>query len=252
MVKGLYTAGAGMMLQLVRQDATANNLANCNTVGYKKDIVVSTAFPGMLISRMGEQDAAAGRPYETVGPLNTGASMEGVFTNHTQGNVQKTDNVLDAAIMGEGYFVMDTEQGERFSRDGQMEINEQNILVNKEGLPYLDQNNETIVLESEPAIGKDGSIYVNNELIAKLKIVEFADTGVLRKEGSNLINAPQDYTVMEQPQIRQGFVENSNVNAVSEMVTLISVVRAYESMQKVIQTEDEALRIAINQVGSVN
>ncbi|MDR1615767.1 MAG: flagellar hook-basal body protein [Syntrophomonadaceae bacterium] len=252
MVKSLYTAGAGMMLQLVRQDAAANNLANCNTVGYKKDTVVSAAFPGMLMSRMGEKGLAAGRNYEIIGPVSTGASMEGVFTNYTQGNMQKTDNPLDAAIMGEGYFVMDTPQGERFSRDGQMEINDQNILVNKQGIPYLDQNDEPIVLASEPAISKDGSVYVNNELIAKLKIVEFADAGVLRKEGGNLINAPQNYTVMEQPQIRQGFVENSNVSTVSEMVNLISIVRLYESMQKVVQAEDEALETAITQVGSVN
>lgn len=252
MIKGLYTAGSGMMLQLVRQDAVANNLANCNTAGYKKDTVVSSSFPGMLISRMGEKDTGVNAPYEVIGSLVTGASMAGVFTDHTQGNVQRTDNSLDVAIFGAGYFTVNTPQGERFTRDGQMELNSENVLVNKQGNPYLDHNDQTITITGEFTIGKNGDIYVDHAYLTRLKVVDFAEVGTLRKEGNNLMAAGAPYTLMDQPQLKQGFVESSNVNAVSEMVSLINITRAYESMQKMVQTEDEAMKTVITSVGSVS
>ncbi len=250
MLRGLYTASAGMMHQTTRQDAVANNLANCNTSGYKKDIVISSAFPGMLMSRMGEKDNGTSRPYVEVGDLNTGASMLGVFTDHNQGNFVKTDNPLDFAITGNGYFVLRTEQGERFTRDGQLEINAENILVNKQGIPVLDINDQTITIDGEYRTDNNGNIYIDDEWRTGLKVVEFNDTGTLRKEGNNWMSAAQPYTVNQMPQVKSGYYESSNVNAVSEMVTLISVVRSYEAMQKVVQAEDESLKTAI-QVGSV-
>ena len=260
MIKGLYTAGSGMMLQLVRQDAVANNLANVSTSGYKKDIVVSTSFPGMLMSRLGEKDPGVNAPYEIIGPLPTGASMSGVFTDHAQGNIQKTDSPLDAAIFGEGYYVVNTPQGERFTRDGQMSINSENVLVNKQGLPYLDENDQTIVINREInrdyrgdiSISNRGEIYLDNERITRLKVVNFEDPGTLRKIGNNLMTAGNPYTIMDRPEIKQGFMETSNVNPISEMVSLISITRAYEAMQKMVQAEDDAMGTVINSVGSVN
>lgn len=281
MIKGLYTAGSGMMVQMAKQDVVANNIANVNTSGYKKDNVLCQSFPSMLISRLAEgKYNALGQeeilPPVVIGPLGTGAVVKDIVTNYSPGALKYTGNPMDLAISNEGYylngsivetanqqisesyFVVQTPQGERFTRDGSFKISQDGTLVTNQGAMVMGTDDQAINILNEEGqsaenftLDKNGSVLVNNNEIAKLKIVKFADKLGLEKEGAWMRMKDGAYTVVDNPGVMQGYLEMSNTNAVQEMVTLISVVRAYESCQKVVQAEDELMSVAIDQVGSV-
>jgi flagellar basal-body rod protein FlgF len=259
LIKGLYTAGAGMMLQMARQDVVANNLANVNTGGYKKQVAVAQAFPAMLMSRLGEIEKNREGEYEPVpvrliGGVGTGAAIDKIYSDFTMGNIRKTDNVTDLALTSDGYFAVLTPQGERYTRNGQFKINNEGILTTNQGYPVMDTEDQAITLEGEFMIDEMGNVTVNGENIARLKMVRFENPQYLERQGDNLLAALEGEAGinLERPGILQGYIEDSNVNAVKEMVELINVVRAYESMQKVVQAEDETTQVAIDQVGSVS
>lgn len=247
MIKGLYTAASGMMLSMAKQEVIANNIANVNSGGYKKDNAVAKAFPEMLISRLKDK----GSP-RVIGSLGTGACMGGIYTDYSQGNLKKTDNQYDLAIDGEGFFVLQLPGGEEvFTRHGSFKVNEERMLVNNQGYPVLSSDDSPIYIEGEEfTVDERGVVSVNGEEIARLKIVVFPDPNQLEKRGDSLYNGT-NYNIDSNSRILQGFMEESNVNAVREMVDLITVVRSYESLQKVVQAEDETIKTAIDQVGSV-
>ncbi len=281
MIKGLYTAGSGMMVQMAKQDVVANNIANVNTSGFKKDNVLCQSFPSMLISRLGEsQYNALGQeeivPPVVIGTLGTGASVKEIVTNYSSGALNFTGNPTDLAIsnesndlngsilepanqqISESYFVVQTLQGERFTRDGSFKINQDGTLITNQGATVLSTDDQAISILNDDGqvaesftIDKNGSVLVNNNEIAKLKIVNFADKRNLEKEGAWMRAKAGEYTVDVNPGVMQGYLEMSNANAIQEMVSLITVVRAYESCQKVVQAEDELTSVAIDQVGSV-
>lgn len=257
MIRGLYTAGAGMMLQMARQDVVANNLANVNTSGFKKNTAVAKAFPDMLISRLGEcredrqGELKAQRPV-VIGRLGTGASVSGIYTDFDNSNLKKTDSPCDLAITGAGYFVIQTPEGQRFTRCGEFKINSEGILTTNNAYPLLDDNDSPITIEGEFTVNEQGSISVDGEQIARIRIVDFDDLQLMERLGNNLLDSPEEPIEVERPEILQGYIEQSNVNAVKEMVALISVVRAYESLQKMVQAEDEITGQAIDKVGSIN
>lgn len=247
MIKGLYTAAAGMMLNMAKQDVIANNIANVNASGYKKDSAVARAFPEMLISRLKDKDSP-----QFVGPLGTGACIAGIYTDYGQGNLKRTDNIYDLAIDGEGFFVLQLPDGsEVFTRSGSFKVSADGFLVNNNGYRVLDINDQPIHIEGEDfTVDERGVISVNGEEAARIKIAAFADLNQLRKRGDSTLTGPA-YNIDNSSRIRQGYLEESNVNAVREMVDLITVVRSYESLQKMVQAEDETIKTAIDQVGSV-
>lgn len=260
MIRGLYSAASGMMTQMVKQDVIANNMANVNASGFKRDNAVSKAFPEMLLSRIGEvkQDSQgrikAEKP-EEIGRLGTGVAIDEITTDFSIGNMKKTDVPTDIAIKGKGYYVIATPEGqERFTRSSCFAIDNINgeMLLTNQGFPVLDTNNEYINIESSDFnIDKNGYVYVDGEEYTQLKVAIFANDD-LQKTGNNLLTSDQGYEVAETPQLIPGFIEESNVNAVKEMVDLISVVRSYESLQKVVQAEDESIEDAIEKVGSTS
>lgn len=255
MIKGLYTAASGMMLQMARQDVVANNIANVNTAGFKKDTALCRSFPDMLMSRLGEVKVDAGGREEpmqpvVIGGLGTGAMVDRIAADYSQGNIKNTDNPFDLALNGDGYFAVETPRGECFTRDGCFKLNDQGVLITNQGYAVLDQDDNPITIEGEFSVDSNGNLISGDELIATLKIVNFEDPQALEKVGDNMrTNAA--YTLAQSPRVVQGYMEQSNVNAVKEMVNLITVVRAYESLQKVVQAEDQTLSTAIDQVGNV-
>lgn len=252
MIKGLYSAASGMMLGLVRMDALSNNLANVNTCGFKKDIVVSTAFPDMLMSRLEKQENGASGSYQQIGKLGTGACAGLQTSDFSQGNMKRTDNPLDIALANSSYFVVETANGERFTRNGQFKLDGTGLLTDQSGNPVMDINNEQIIVEGDFQVDKQGNISVNGEELSTFKIVSFADqTNAMTKMGNSLWQSNTPYTEDANPQVLQNYVEDSNVNAISEMIEMIKVTRAYESLQKIVQAQDESLQTVIEKVGTV-
>lgn len=255
MIKGIYTAASGMMLGMTRQDTLANNLANVSTCGFKRDRVASSSFPGMLLNRI-EKQGTSSNSYDSsstvtpIGLLNSGAAVGTISTDFSEGNLRPTENPLDLALGNDSYFAVSTPEGERYTRDGQFTLNSDGLLTDQQGRAVMDSDDQEITLNQDPTIDSKGNIFENGISVATLKIVHFTDPLSIHKEGANLVTSTAEPVLDDNPQVKQGYLEQSNVNAISEMVDLIKVVRSYESLQKVVQAEDETLQTTIEKVGS--
>lgn len=247
MIRGLYTSASAMQTNMRRMDVTSNNLANINTNGYKKDGTVQRSFSEMLILRYDNKGK------EEIGVLGTGVQMDQSYSDFREGNIQHTNNKLDLAIKGSGFFALQTSQGIRYSRNGNFYLNDQNQIVDSQGNFLLNQNNEPIqiVPGREISINNQGQIFLDELEAETINLVDFENYEQLSKIGNNLYQAEDGIEEIEaeQSSIMQGYLEGSNVNVVEEMASMIEVTRAYESNQKVIQTIDNSLDKAVNDVG---
>lgn len=253
MIRGLYTACSGMMVQMTRQDVLSNNLANANTAGFKKDVVVSQDFPSMLLERMGETERHKSIPRAAepvrIGSLGTGTAIADIATDHSLGSFRATQNPLDFALGPNTYFTIETPQGTAYTRNGAFSLNAEGRLVNGSGFAVLGREG---YIESEEMMEFDdrGNVLQDGEIINAFNIVRVNDNNRLTKVGDDLLVLDeQEAEVVDNPQIMSGYLETSNVNAVREMVDLITVVRSYEVLQKVIQSQDTTLDKLVNQVG---
>lgn len=246
MIRGLYTAATSMQVQMNKMDVITNNMANADTIGYKKDTMVQDSFKDRLAKRIDEiADTRIGR-------VNVGVGTSKVVTNFTQGNLKNTGGDLDVAIEGDGFLVVNTERGERYTRMGNLSLDATGRLIDANGDSVLDSEDNEIILPSggKVVIGTNGLISVEGERIAQLQIVNFEDLHYLEKEGEGLFKTLDGATEKEfTGSVRQGFTEGSNVNIVKEMVNMISLNRNYEANQKVIQTHDSLMDKAVNDVG---
>ncbi len=256
MVRGLYTACSGMLLQMAKQDVIANNLANANTPGFKKQITIATAFPGMAVSRLGETKEKEGRnepvPPAAIGWLGTGAAVRQISTDYSQGAMQKTDNPTDLAIAGKGFFVIETPQGERYTRNGSFRLNSEGIITTEQGYPVLGRSGPITVGDQQFTVDEKGNVVAGDSVVDTLRIVTVSDGSRLVRLGDDLYADPENNAQdAPQPQVLQGYLELSNVVAVKEMVEMITALRAYEANQKVIQAHDQTLDSLINRVAAV-
>jgi flagellar basal-body rod protein FlgG len=247
MIKGIYTATSGMLAEATRTDAISNNLANVNTPGYKKDIVVTKDFASVLTERVNDGKDT------TIGSMGVGVVVDEIKPEQSQGAISQSGNSLDVAIEGKGYFVVQTPNGIRYTRNGSFTQNSRGQLVTQDGYQVLGNNNNPITLSgSKATITSEGNIVADNVTVNKLQLVQFANEKQLDKEGNSLYIAP-DAAPRQQAtgRLRQGFLEMSNVNVVSEMVNLIANYRAYEVNARTVQAHDQLLGKAVNDVGRV-
>ena len=266
MWRGLYTAGAGMITETKRTDTIANNLANANTTGYKRDDAINREFAPMLIRRINDSKPqndvtsikgfSLGGPAPVVGTLGLGSYVAEIATDHTQGGFQTTGNPLDLAIAGDGYFAVQTPQGVRYTRDGNFYKSASGQLQTVNGQAVLDNQGRPITIPARTTmvtIGEKGQIMADNQPVATLQFVQFGkDPQALLKQGNSLYY-PQA-GAQAQPatgNIQQGMLETSNTNVVSEMVELINNYRIYEAGSKAVTSQDALLDKAVNEVGKV-
>ncbi len=285
MVRGMYTGASSMVAQQVNLDVISNNIANVDKTAFKRNTVAFESFPQMLLARtkddgltilpIGSTDI---RPF--VGQLGTGVEVNEVFTEWEQGSLKATSNPLDLALEGQGFFVVETDEGERYTRNGSFLIDKDFFLVTKDGYKVLGENGAIQLKHNNFMIDELGRISVNSdfqsdesrlvqtrentwmgsEIIDSLRVVRFDIERYLTKEGDSLwkdnevSGSAENQAVgsKERAKVVSGFLEMSNVNAVNEMVRMIEVQRAYELSSKVIQTEDALIDKAVNQVGAVN
>lgn len=251
MLRGLYTASSGMITESKIMDVLSNNLANVNTTGYKKDNVITSAFPDYIFNKVGGDDVPQGGQ---IGIMDYGVLIDTLYTNFQEGALSETKGKLDFAIDGNGFFVVDTPNGQRFTRDGSFVISNNGYLVTQEGYYVEGQNGPIKLSEGNISVDESGNIINNGQYIDKLNILDFNNYNGLRKEGDNLYyidTASNTQVVPATGKVKQGYLEESNVNPVNEMVNMISVMRAYESNQKVVTAFDETLDKAVNEVGKV-
>lgn len=245
MIRGIYTAASAMLAESVRADVTANNLANVNTAGFKKEVAVNKDFLNVLMSRIND-----GSP-QTVGTLGHGTQVDEIATIHTTGMMKATGNALDLSIDGKSFFAVETPAGIRYTRAGAFTRNSLGELTTIDGHPVLGDTGHLIITGGQVSVAEDGTVSVDGNQVGRLRLAEFADEKKLVKEGAGLF---VDAGAGEQPaggMVRQGVLEMANVNAVSEMVNLIAGYRAYEVSAKTVQAHDQLLDKAVNEVGKV-
>jgi len=258
MIRGLYTGATGMMMEMVRHDIIANNLANVNTAGYKRDVAVHKDFSKMFLERLNEPPIQISDRFQLfretpVGNLGTGVVTDAIAVDFSSGGFQKTDNPLDLAINGNGFFAIETEKGIRYTRNGNFTLNSDGELSTPDGFRVLGQNGPIRVAGNNVDIGEDGVVNVDGKVVEQIQIIDFEDRRVLRKTGENLFAAPYDAPVLAgSGKVLQGGLEKANVDLAGEMVKMITALRAYEINQKAVQSQDSMLDQAINQVGKTN
>ncbi len=259
MLKGLYTAYTGMINEQNRLDTMTNNLANASTVGFKKEGTTSQSFDDILTVKIKDQSIGV-RLAQRIGTNSPGVKIGENYTDHTQGSFRITGNTFDLALSGEGFFAIEYtnkagETSTMYTRAGQFTLNKEGYLVNPDGDYVLDVNGERIQLDTlqDAVVRDDGSIEQNGNVVAKIQVADFADYDYLEKYGETLYRPVEGATLTEgTAQVKSGYLEMSNVQVVSEMVDMISITRAYESNQKIIQTYDSSLEIAVTQLGRIN
>ena len=263
MWRGLYTAAAGMITQQDRTSAIANNLANVNTTGYKRDRALEAEFEPMLIRRINDdarpkvtdfKEFSLSRRPPVVGNLGLGAYTREIATDHAQGSFMTTGNQLDLAISGEGFFVIDTPEGLRYTRNGNFYRAVNGDLVNSEGRAVLSAQGRPINIPENAVditVTAEGGIYAGGALLGNLGLVTFGDDRrAVLKQGNSLFY-PQEGA---EPQpatgtVQQGVLERSNANVINEMVDLIDNYRIYEANSKAVTTQDSMLDHSVNEVG---
>ncbi len=265
MIRGWYIGASGMNVQQTRLDTISNNLANVDTTGFKKDIAVSKTFSELLLRRT-KADGVYNTTFGScdampiIGKIGLGAEINELYTDFSQGSFKSTDTSTDLALGEKGFFVVNTPDGERFTRNGNFHLGKEGLLLTKEGYQVMGENGPISLADDKFFVNEDGMIInrEENEVIDRLKIVRFDNERYLDKQGSSLWNKNEisgDYHIAEgkeRPRVLQGFTEASNVNVVREMVEMIEVNRAYEANQKTVQTEDSMMDTLWNKVTTVN
>lgn len=262
---GYYNSVGGMVTQINRLDVIANNIANANTTGFKRDDVVIGDFMRLYEQHkeflpIEEQTKDAAKFYNR--SLNRVPQIVEEFTDNKVGGMMITDNTFDFALSRENmYFMVETPDGIRYTRDGSFVLNEQGRLVTKEGYPvlpreYLEAPQYIEFIDGfQVEVDSNGNIYtrdLNNEgiseiaLIANLGVVSFENPKYLKKVGDNLYSYPKERNdereALEQSgAVRQGFLEKSNINVVQEMTGLIETNRLVEAYSKVLKTHMDEL-----------
>ena len=250
-----------------RLDVLSNNLANSNTTGYKKEGTTNAAFDRQLALRIRDSgDLGFSRG---LGDIQQGVKVGETYTDWSQGSFHITDEKSNLAIGGDGFFAIafTDKQGNtsvKYTRDGEFTVDSQGYFRTANGDYLLDMNGATSGQISEAnyvrvdplqtyTVDELGNIWQNNTIVDTVGVVDVNDTDYLSKYGENLYDLVNGGTVTRGTnfQIEQGTLETSNVNVVDEMVSMITIQRAYEAGQKVIQAEDETLEMATSQVGKV-
>ena len=224
MGSGYYAAATALVARTQALDAIANNLANVSTVGYRGE---RTEFRSVLA----EAGDAASSPLEQA--ENSYGIMGDVALDLSQGNLQKTGNELDMAIQGAGYFVVQTARGPMYTRNGSFQVSAKRGLVTASGDPVMGEGGPITLQPGSVSVAPDGTISSSGAITGKLQIVEFPPGTKLTSEGNNLYSAPakaaQDSTGSD---VRQGFLESSNVNPILGIVELVTAQRDAEMMQR--------------------
>ena len=250
-----------------RLDVLSNNLANSNTTGYKKEGTTNAAFDRQLALRIRDSgDLGFSRG---LGDIQQGVKVGETYTDWSQGSFHITDEKSNLAIGGDGFFAIayTDKQGNtsvKYTRDGEFTVDSQGYFRTANGDYLLDMNGATSGQISEAnyvrvdplqtyTVDELGNIWQNNTIVDTVGVVDVNDTDYRSKYGENLYDLVNGGTVTRGTnfQIEQGTLETSNVNVVDEMVSMITIQRAYEAGQKVIQAEDETLEMATSQVGKV-
>jgi flagellar basal-body rod protein FlgF len=237
----------GLSRQIVLQrqmSLVANNIANVNTNGFKAQT--------LLFKDTDETSAQMNTFLRGDRPVNFVIDDSNVY-DLRPGRMEETGDKFDLAIQSDGWFSVETPQGERFTRNGSFALNTNGELVNRDGYPVLMEGGHLTFDQGETdvTVAQDGTVSTSKGVKGKLKVSTFANPGEMVKEGETLFSAqnPQPATF---PRVMQGMLERSNVQSVVEMTRMIQVNRSYESIANLLSASDQLSSTAIEQLGTLS
>lgn len=278
-MKNIWVPLSGQVAQQRKVETIANNVANANTVGFKKDQLVfkehlTALTKGVEDIDIPRKEFSPADFYHTQGAENAMVAVDGSFTIFEQGTLIPTQNPLDVALKGDGFLEVLTPTGVRFTRKGNLSLSREGELVTDQGFKVLSALNASEESLRDPAsinsfpkpeerilrvptnmkltISNEGEVLTRNGVVGKLSVIEFKDNHALRKEGNSLYLTPDENNVVRtdiKTVVHQGFLEGSNVNAIEEMSELIKAHRHFESIQKAINAYDSISGKAANDIG---
>jgi len=261
MHEGIYIAASGAFKQERKLDVIANNLANQGNSGFKRDglafkeIISPFTSTAGLTAGLNPQRGAS----PSVFPVSY-VSTDSAYTDTSNGTLRPTGNALDVGLDGEGFFVVASPNGKRYTRNGNFKLTKDGTLATQEGFKVIGQDGKPIKIpqnSGQISIDASGGIAVGKGLqniaIGNFKLVTFENLARLKKQGNGLFQATPG--IKEQPPkkliVQQGVLETSNVNSIEEMTEMIVTLRAFEAYQKIIQSIDQADDQAVNSIGRV-
>ncbi len=267
---------SGAIAQQRNVETIANNVANANTPGFKKEQVVFKEYLAALEKSEGGADLPEKefKPedfYRSYNAEDSFVKVDGTYTLHDQGQLVPTGNSFDSALNGPGFYEVLSPNGIRYTRKGSFSINNEGKLVTDQGYLVLSKDDSAttvgadgkITLSASPEaraimVGKskfsitlDGAVFNGPNKVANIAVTEFNDNHALKKEGNSLFINPDQKNLKIgelKTSIHQGFVEQSNVNAISEMSSLINANRNFETIQRVIKSYDNMSGKAVNEI----
>lgn len=248
MNRAVYTAASGGLAALARLEAVTQNMANVQTAGYKAERAVFRVRP-LDESVSVELDPELGRTAAQVAQVAT-------IRDFSQGPVRRTDNPLDVAITGDGFFVVSTARGERYTRQGTFSLDAEGYLTTQHGERVQGDNGSDLRIGTgDVAIGEDGSVTVDGTPAGRLKLVGFGEQPALTAEGAALFApapgaapTPLDASAVR---VQGGAIEGANVDAVAGMIELVDVSRGFEAYMHTLEKIDGVIQRSINEVGRV-
>lgn len=220
---GMSSAAAAMQMLERKQQVLANNLANASTRGFKAE----TAFARLMDNQLAKTDTAL---------------------DLTAGSLTETHNSLDLAVDGDGFFVTQTPNGERFVRNGSFRLDPERQLVDERGNPVLGDDGPLVLPTGTVEIGNDGTVKVNGRVLQRLRLERVADGAQLQHEGGTQFvpDASRQAIPPAERNVRQGFLEESNVNTMSAMTDMLAVLHRYGAAQKALTVLDAARGTSVN------
>jgi flagellar basal-body rod protein FlgF len=226
MNSGIYTAYSGLKAQSDALEIISNNLANLNTTAFKEEKAFYTY--------LNPPADASQQTADLNGTINQSIRV-GSVVNSAEGTLSATNRNLDVAIEGNGFLVVNTPRGIRYTRNGNLNMNAQSVLVASDGSPVIGESGKPITLgPGKITIGENGEVSLDNAQVDRLKLASFDDLSALKKEGSSLFISRADRSLEKSSdaKIKSGYLEQSNVNPVSSIVRMVEILRNFEAIQK--------------------
>jgi flagellar basal-body rod protein FlgF len=244
MIQGIYLASMGMTPLMDKQDQIANNLANINTTGFKQSGTFLKAYQKFLANDQHQ-------PF-----TNSQVKTDETYIDYSPGTMSKTDSPLDLYVQGSGFLTVMTPNGIRYTRNGNLSLDSEGFMVTGDGSKVLGKDGYVKIDKRYPIlISENGEVLQDGMSKGTLRISDFKKPYNLLREGNSYLK-PQSLEgtvgLSTNFSVKQGYLEASNVNAIQNMVSMISSERNYEADQKALWAQDETLNTAVNQIGKLS
>jgi flagellar basal-body rod protein FlgF len=251
MIYGLYLSATGVLTNSYRQDVISNNLANAETVGYKKNVAL---FQQRLTEA--QEQRSPSESSSLLENIGGGLLCAPTLVDSSQGELETTGNKLDVAITGDGYFGVQDANGIKLTRNGSFSLDRKgNLILSNTGNMVLDQDRKPITFDPTQRnlleIGSDGQMSIAGKQVAKLGLFSVANSSELKKEGGTLLAADPNKITASKATVVGGALERSNVDPATELTVLMDAQRQLEANANMIKYQDSTLGKLVNEVGKI-